>query len=53
MEHVSVATLLHDLNYLQHFLHVLSGCNQALQHQHLIVDKHVSVQAAHHLKCMK
>lgn len=48
-----VVTLLHDLNYLQHFLHVLSGCDQTLQHQHLVVDKHVSIETTHHLKTWK
>lgn len=45
-----VVTLLHDLDYLQHFLHVLSGGDQTLQHQHLVVDEHVSIETTHHLK---
>lgn len=43
-------TLLHDLDYLQDLLHVFPGSDQALQHQHLIVDEHVSIQTPHHLK---
>lgn len=42
-------TVLHDLHHLQHLLHVLPGCDQTLQHQHLVVDEHVAVGTAHHL----
>lgn len=42
-------TLLHDLHDLHHLVHVLPGRDQPLQHQHLVVVEHVSVQAAHHL----
>lgn len=42
-------TLLHDLHDLQDPVHVLPGCYQTLQHQHLEVVEHVTVRTAHHL----
>lgn len=43
-------TLLHDLHNLHNFIHVLSGSDETLQHQHLVVVKHITIQPAHDLE---
>lgn len=42
-------TLLHDLHYLHHLVHVLPGGQQTLQHQHLVVEEHVAIDSTHYL----
>ena len=43
-------TLLHDLHDRQNLLHVFTSSDEALQHQHLIIEEHVSFQTSHHLQ---
>lgn len=43
-------TLLHDLHYLDDFLHMFACSNETLKHEHLVIVEHVSILTAHDLK---
>lgn len=43
-------TLLHDLHYLDDFLHMLACSYEPLKHEHLVIIEHVSILATHDLQ---